>query len=82
MVNKMGTNAGAVNAVAYPSMEVVQAVHKGPYEEFSVSYDKMGAYILAKEIQVSGEAFEFYQVGMMAESDPSLWETLIAFPLK
>jgi effector-binding domain-containing protein len=81
MVNKMGTNAGAVNAVAYPSMEVVQAVHKGPYEEFSVSYDKMGAYIDANAIEVNGEAFEFYQVGVMEESNSSLWKTLIAFPL-
>jgi effector-binding domain-containing protein len=82
VVNKLGSDAGTVKAVTYPEMEVVQAVHTGPYEEFSTSYDKLGAYILAKEIQVSGEAFEFYQVGMMAESDPSLWETLIAFPLK
>ncbi|NOR34472.1 MAG: hypothetical protein GQ579_07310, partial [Bacteroidales bacterium] len=81
-VNKLGSDAGTVKAVTYPEMEVVQAVHTGPYEEFSTSYDELGAYILAKEIQVSGEAFEFYQVGMMAESDPSLWETLIAFPLK
>jgi len=82
MVNKMGTNAGAVNAVAYPSVEVVQAVHKGPYEEFSLSYDKMGTYIDANAIEVSGEAFEFYQVGVMQESHSSNWETLIAFPLK
>ena len=82
VVNKLGSDAGTVKAVTYPEMEVVQAVHTGPYEEFSTSYDELGAYILAKKIQVSGEAFEFYQVGMMAESDPSLWETLIAFPLK
>ena len=82
VVNKLGSDAGAVKAVAYPEMEVVQAVRTGPYEEFSTSYDELGAYMEANEIQVSGEAFEFYQVGMMAESDPSLWETLIAFPLK
>jgi len=81
VVNKLGSDAGTVKAVTYPEMEVVQAVHTGPYEEFSTSYDELGAYIEAKELQVSGEAFEFYQVGMMAESDPSLWETLIAFPL-
>ncbi len=82
MVNKMGSDAGKVKAVAYPSLEAVQAIHTGPYEEFSSSYDQLGAYIEANEIQTSGQAFEFYQVGMMAESDPANWETLIAFPLK
>jgi len=82
MVNKLGSDAGAVKAVTYPEMEVVQAVHTGPYEEFSTSYDELGAYIETNEIDVNGEAFEFYQVGMQMESDPALWQTLIAFPLK
>jgi effector-binding domain-containing protein len=82
MVNKMGSDAGKVKAVAYPAVEAVQAIHTGPYEEFSSSYDQLGAYIEANEIQTSGQAFEFYQVGMMAEPDPANWETLIAFPLK
>ena len=78
----MGKDAGQVKAVAYPEVQVVQALHTGPYEEFTSSYDQLGAYIEANEIQTSGRAFEFYQVGMMAESDPALWQTLIAFPLK
>jgi effector-binding domain-containing protein len=82
MVNKMGTNSGAVNAVAYPSVEVVQAVHKGPYEEFTLSYGKMDGYIQVNGLDISGEAFEFYQVGVMQEPHSSHWETLIAFPLK
>jgi len=81
-VNKMGTDAGQVKAVAYPEVEVVQAIHTGPYEEFINSYEKMGAYIEENGIDVSGEAFEYYQVGMQTESDPGLWKTLIAFPLK
>jgi len=82
IVNKMGSNAGAVHAVAYPSVEVAQALHKGPYEEFTLSYGKMDAYIQVNSLEISGEAFEFYQVGAMQESHSSLWETLIAFPLK
>jgi len=81
-VNKMGVDAAQVTAVAYPEVEAVSAMHTGPYEEFTSSYDELRAYIAANEIQVSGEAFEHYQVGMMAESDPVLWQTLIAFPLK
>jgi len=81
-VNKMGVDAAQVKAVAYPEVEAVSAMHTGPYEEFTSSYDELGAYIAANEIQVSGEAFEHYQVGMQTESDPILWQTLIAFPLK
>jgi effector-binding domain-containing protein/uncharacterized protein YndB with AHSA1/START domain len=82
MVNKMGSDAGKVKAVAYPEVEAVRAIHTGPYEEFSTSYAELEFYLQENEIQTSGQAFEFYQVGMQTESDPALWETLIAFPLK
>jgi uncharacterized protein YndB with AHSA1/START domain len=59
----------------------VQAMHTGPYEEFTSSYDQIGAFIEENEIEVSGEALEFYMTGMESESDPSLRETLIVFPL-
>jgi len=81
MVNKMGKDAGQVKAVSYPEMQAVMALHTGPYEEFTSSYDQIGAYIEDEGVQVSGEAFEFYQTGMESESDPALWETLIVFPL-
>ncbi len=82
MVNKAGENSGAVVAVEYPEIQVVQAMHIGPYEEFSSSYVLMGEYIANEGLEISGEAFEFYITGMMTESDNSKWETLIAFPLK
>jgi effector-binding domain-containing protein/uncharacterized protein YndB with AHSA1/START domain len=82
VVSKMGVDAGQVKAVSYPEMQVVQALHTGPYEEFTNSYDQIGAYLGANDIEASGEAFEFYLTGMQTESDPALWETLIAFPLK
>ncbi len=81
-VAKMGLDAAKVKAVAYPELVAVRAIHTGPYEEFTSSYEQLGAYIETNEIQASGEAFEFYQVGMQTESDPALWQTLIAFPLK
>lgn len=81
-VDKLGKDAGQVQAVAYPEMEMVQALHIGPYEEFKASYELLGAYVETKKIEVSGEAFEYYQVMAQTESDPALWETLIAFPVK
>jgi AraC family transcriptional regulator len=81
-VSEMGKDAGQVKAVAYPEAEVVQAMHTGPYEEFMSSYEQLGAYIADNGLEVTGEGFEHYQVGMQEESDPALWQTLIAFPLK
>lgn len=81
VVNRMGSDAGRVKAVAYPETKAVQAIHTGSYETVSSSYAEMDSYIRSNEIQVNGEAFEFYLIGMMTEPDPSKWETLIAFPL-
>lgn len=82
IVDRAGSDAGKVMAVEYPEMQVVQAMHTGPYEEFTTSYDALDKYIKANGLGITGEAFEFYVTGMMTESDNSLWETLIAFPLK
>jgi len=80
-VKSPGVDAGDVKARSYPGISAVQAVHKGPYEEFEGSYEQLESYIETNGMDVNGQVFEFYQVGMMTESDPSKWETLIAFPL-
>jgi len=81
-VTKKGKSSGDVEWVTYPKMKVVQAIHMGPYEEFTNSYDKLDAYISTHGLEVKGQAFEFYVTAMMTESDPSKWQTIIAFPLK
>jgi AraC family transcriptional regulator len=81
-VASQGKSSGKVKAASYPEMKMVQAMHTGPYEEFSSSYEKLDEYIQENGLEVSGEAFEFYVTGMMTESDPDKWQTLIAFPLK
>ncbi len=82
MVDRAGEDAGEVKAVEYPEMKVVQAMHTGSYEDFSTSYDLLDQYIRSNDLEITGEAFEFYVTGAMTESDDSRWETLIAFPLK
>ena len=81
-VTKRGKSGGNVTSVAYPEMKVVQGLHMGPYEEFTISYDELDKYISTNGLETKGEAFEFYVTAMMSESDPSKWETIIAFPLK
>ena len=81
-VSAMGRDAGKVMARAYPETEAVKCLHTGSYDLFTTSYDAMSAYILEHNVDVEGNAIEYYQLGAMQESDPEKWETLIAFPLK
>jgi len=81
-VAAMGSDAGLVKAVAYPAMDAVQTIHTGPYETSMASYEALDAYMQSHGLEVAGNAIEFYQVSGASESDPELWKTLIAFPLK
>lgn len=80
-VSGMGSDAGEVKAEAYPEMEAVQCMHTGPYESLIDTYNALDSYIVEHQLDVAGNAIEYYQVGAMSEPDPGLWKTLIAFPL-
>ncbi len=81
-VNGMGQDQGLVKAEHFPETQVVQTIHTGPYETSNITYEAIDAYIQEHGLEIEGNALEFYQVGAMNESDPSKWETLVAFPLK
>ena len=81
-VIKAGKASGDVQPKHIPAMKAVVAMHFGPYEFFSKSYDTMGKYIEENGLEVTGEAFEIYMKTMMESQDPNKWETLIGFPLK
>ncbi|MEN8227498.1 MAG: GyrI-like domain-containing protein [Bacteroidota bacterium] len=80
-VLKTGENSGEVYSISYDEMKVVQAMHTGPYEEFTKSYDLLDQYMQSNSLDMTGEAFEFYLTDPGREPDPSRWQTLIAFPL-
>jgi len=81
-VSGMGRDAGRVKAEHFPETRVVQAIHKGSYETSDVTYAAVDAYIQDHGLEVKGDALEFYKVGAMNEPEPTMWETLVAFPLK
>ena len=81
-VKVAGAKSGKVRPVSYPEMKVVRAIHTGPYEKFTESYEAMGVYIESNGLEIEGSAFEFYTVNANAEADPKNWQTIIAFPLK
>lgn len=82
VVDRAGAGSAEVLAKSYPGMEVVRAIHTGPYEEFHTSYGIMETYMEENGIEVTGQSFEFYTVSMANEPDPAKWQTVIAFPVK
>lgn len=81
-VNGMGSDAGSVKAEAYAETEAVQCMHSGPYESLLDSYNALSDYMMEHQLEVAGNAIEYYEVGAIGEPDPEHWKTLIAFPLK
>ncbi|MEN8157647.1 MAG: GyrI-like domain-containing protein, partial [Bacteroidota bacterium] len=81
-VGKPGSGGDEVNPRSYPDMKVVITEHYGQYENFDASYGLMQEYVARHALEVTGEAFEFYTVGMHNEKDPAKWKTTIVFPLR
>ena len=81
-VNGLGVESGEVVPMVYNEMQVVRAMHTGPYEEFGISYGKIQKYIESNGLEVTGEVFEVYLTDPGMEPDQSKWKTIIAFPLK
>ena len=77
-----GKNSEEIEARSYPEIEVIQAMHTGPYEEIPVSYGKLMEHVEANQIDVKYESFEFYYTDPESEPNITKWQTLIAFPLK
>lgn len=81
-VTPAGSGAGDAMARSYPEMKVVEAIHTGPYDNLVESYMTLEAYMEEHGLEPTGEAFEIYLVSMEQQSDPALWKTRIAYPLR
>jgi AraC family transcriptional regulator len=81
-VASKGRDAGSVKFVSYPEIQVIQAMHTGPYEDLMRSYEKLMEYISINKLAITGEAFEIYLTDPTMEPDITKWQTLIAYPLR
>jgi effector-binding domain-containing protein len=81
-VSGKGKNAGDIKAINYPAMDVIQAIHYGPYADLMNSYNKIMDYIAVNQIKITGESMEIYYTDPSLEPDVTKLQTLIAFPLK
>jgi effector-binding domain-containing protein len=81
-VSGKGKDAGDIKAVNYPSMDVIQAIHYGPYDDLMNSYNKIMDYIAVNQLKITGQNLEIYYTDPSMEPDVTKIQTLIAFPLR
>jgi len=65
-----------------PEMHAVTAIHFGPYETISVTYDALGNYIEDNGKEITGTPWEEYLTDPTTVSNPYLIKTIVCFPVK
>jgi effector-binding domain-containing protein len=65
-----------------PGGKAVKAVHMGPYDELTKTYEALEQYMKVMKYEPIGLAYEVYVNDPNEEPDPTKWETHIFFPIK
>jgi len=74
---------GDVKPGELPAGPAAIAIHVGPYETLSATYDVIEAWLTASTShQASGGPWELYITDPSAEPEPRKWLTEIIYPLK
>ncbi len=74
---------GKVTPGELPAGPAAIAVHRGPYESLSGTYDAMSAWLEnSPDYVANGGPWELYITDPSAEPDPTRWLTEIIYPLK
>lgn len=72
---------GRVHPVTLPAAELAVATHTGPHDDIGVTYDELGAWVVANALRVTGPVRETYLVGPRDTDDPAAWRTEIGWPV-
>ncbi len=81
-VSGKGKDAGDIKAINYPAMDVIQAIHYGPYADLMNSYNIIMDYIAVNQLKITGENLEIYYTDPSLEPDVTKLQTIIAFALR
>lgn len=73
---------GAVKPSQLPGGPAAIAVHRGPYETLTATYDAIGNWIERTDRHPNGGPWEIYLTDPGTEPDPASWLTQIIWPLK
>jgi effector-binding domain-containing protein len=72
---------GDVLAGELPPGRVVEAVHVGPYDALSGTYQRIEAWVREHGLELGTQSWEIYEAGPMSDPDPGTWRTRIVWPL-
>jgi len=72
---------GHIKMSSIPEGKYAVALHEGPYENLSDTYNELTAYVKEKEFEVDSWVYEVYLNSPMDNPDEPL-RTMIYFPLK
>lgn len=75
-------DAGRVKAGALPAGKAAMTWHVGSYHELQKSYDRLEAWMKARELAPAGGFWEIYWTDPGLEPDPSTWRTQIFWPVE
>ena len=72
---------GDVRPSQLPSGPAAIAVHAGPYETLSQTYEAIEAWLTSTGRSASGAPWEIYLTDPSVEPDPAKWLTEVIYPL-
>jgi len=73
---------GRIRAGVLPAGKAISAIHVGPYDKLSETYDAILSWIQENGCQVEENMWETYLTDPCQEPDPAKWRTNIFWPLK
>lgn len=73
---------GHIKAGKLPGGKAVKAVHIGPYQTLSETYEAVMAWAKEKEIRLGDDMWEIYLTDPDREKDSAKWMTEIFWPIK
>jgi effector-binding domain-containing protein len=81
-VSAGGKTAGEVKAVKFPAFKAVKAIHTGPYDELTQTYDAIKSFAATNNLNLTGDTWEYYFNSPADVKDPLKLQTLVVMPLK
>jgi len=76
-----GVPDAGIEALTIPAGQAAVAIHRGPYETLSETYQAIEAWIQAEGRTVAGPPWETYLTDPGEHPDPATWETEIVQPI-
>lgn len=72
---------GNAHRLVLPGGRAVQAVHAGPYDTMTETYEDLQSWMSEQGLHPVAGSWEFYLSDPQVEPDPVMWRTRIVWPI-